>query len=121
MLGIGLTPEGIEQNPVMYEYMTEVIWYATAPDMDHWVETYATQRYGIQDSRVSKAWHLLRASVFTDPHGLHNHGRYAINVLPRLNFKSVMWYNPRNVTEAFKLLAQFAHSNNEMLRSETFV
>lgn len=121
MLGIGLTPEGIEQNDIMYEYMSEVAWHKQAPDMARWVSKYVHRRYATQDSRVDKAWQLLRTSVYTDPIGISNHGRYTINVRPELNFKSTVWYDQHNVTEALRLLAQFINSNSQMLQSETFV
>jgi alpha-N-acetylglucosaminidase len=56
MVGIGFTPEAIEQNPIMYELLTETLFYSyfnssqTLPaviDTQMWLEQYVTQRYGL--------------------------------------------------------------------------
>lgn len=121
MLGIGLTPEGIEQNDVVYDYMTEVTWYEREPDMAQWISEYSIRRYGLYSESVDRGWQLLRASVFTDPIGVQNHGRYALNNLPQLEYHSTMWYDRKNVTEALKLFAQTLNTHPELLNSETFV
>ena len=124
MLGIGLTPEGIEQNDVIYDYMLEVPLHEKKPNMAQWFSDYATRRYGFAHMRnphlLDKAWQLLRISVYTDPIGVTNHGRYVVVSLPKLNLHSTMWYDRRNVTEATKLFANFLHDNPNAKDSETF-
>ena len=46
MKGIGLTMEGIEQNPVMYELMTDNTWRNKSNDLDEWLPEYIINRYG---------------------------------------------------------------------------
>ena len=36
MIGTGLTPEGINQNDVVYEFMNENIWRAQPRDIKDW-------------------------------------------------------------------------------------
>ncbi|OTF71542.1 alpha-N-acetylglucosaminidase-like protein, partial [Euroglyphus maynei] len=81
LLGIGLTMEGIEQNDIVYDYMTETTWYDRQPDMIEWFSHYVRRRYGFVDKFIGtelldQAWQLLRISVYTDPIGIRNHGRY---------------------------------------------
>lgn len=123
MVGIGLTPEGIEQNPVAYEYMMDTVWFDEEPDMADWFTNYAIRRYDQYDANLDAAWQLLRQSVYTDPIGLHNHGLYAINRRPRLVYHSVLWYEPKNVTTAFRLMAHYlnTHQNVVNSQSETFI
>ena len=64
MIGIGLTPEGIEQNDIMYDYMMETTWYTSAVDLDKWVEDYTHRRYGLIDDQIIKGWHLLQVHQF---------------------------------------------------------
>ncbi|GGA91877.1 GH92 family glycosyl hydrolase [Puia dinghuensis] len=45
MVGIGLTPEGIEQNPALYQLMLENVWQDGAVDVGAWLKEYARERY----------------------------------------------------------------------------
>ena len=36
MIGIGLTPEGINQNDVIYEFMMENTWRTAPADLAQW-------------------------------------------------------------------------------------
>jgi alpha-N-acetylglucosaminidase len=64
MVGIGLTPEGIEQNPALYQLMLENVWQDSVVDLRAWLDEYALQRYGVQDDAIKMAWHLLESSVY---------------------------------------------------------
>src|SRR5258708_25436730 len=77
MIGIGLTPEGIEQNPALYQLMLENVWNDSPVDVDGWLHTYALQRYGdagastgslkerhAADSAIDQAWRILEASAY---------------------------------------------------------
>jgi alpha-N-acetylglucosaminidase len=66
MLGVGLTMEGIEQNPVMYELMLENVWRETPVDLGAWLKVYAFRRYGKNNEDAQKAWNILRHSVYAD-------------------------------------------------------
>lgn len=66
MVGIGLTPEGIEQNPVMYELMMENVWEEQPIKLDKWLEGYAIRRYKRPNAKAQLAWELLRKSVYSD-------------------------------------------------------
>jgi len=60
MIGIGLTPEGIEQNDIMYDFMMETTWYTSPVDLDIWVSNYTHRRYGVIDEDLMSAWNLLQ-------------------------------------------------------------
>ncbi|XP_067677371.1 alpha-N-acetylglucosaminidase-like isoform X2 [Haliotis asinina] len=64
MVGTGLTPEGINQNEVMYEFMNEQAWRPGPVDLDEWIDSYQKQRYGGGDKYTSLAWSLLKKSVY---------------------------------------------------------
>jgi len=66
MVGIGLTPEAIEQNPVMYELMMENAWRDTPIDLNSWLKGYARRRYGKENASANKAWEILRRTVYAD-------------------------------------------------------
>lgn len=64
MEGIGLTMEAIEQNPVIYELMTEHTWQTEPIALDNWLRKYARNRYGRDDERLYSAWQILRKTVY---------------------------------------------------------
>lgn len=64
MKGIGLTMEGIEQNPVLYELMTDHTWRISAIDLNTWLPEYLQNRYGSKDQHALKAWNVLRETVY---------------------------------------------------------
>jgi alpha-N-acetylglucosaminidase len=63
MIGIGLTPEGIEQNDIIYDFMMETTWYTSPVDLDSWISNYATRRYGVEDEQINSAWYLLKVCM----------------------------------------------------------
>lgn len=68
-IGTGYTPEGIDQNPVYYELMSEVNFH-TEPvaDLVGHIITRAHRRYGLAspNAAVSEAWTLLADGVYTE-------------------------------------------------------
>lgn len=66
--GIGLTPEGIENNSMMYELMCELPWLDSKPDISKWVSDYARTRYGgVKSAATDSAWQILAASIYNCP------------------------------------------------------
>lgn len=60
MVGVGITPEGINQNYVMYEFALDRAWYQNSTDIPKWIADYSVNRYGIEDSNLQSAWEMLR-------------------------------------------------------------
>ena len=46
MIGTGITPEGIEQNDVVYLLMNEMGWRSETVNVSQWLEAYSQRRYG---------------------------------------------------------------------------
>ena len=65
LVGIGLFPEGIEQNPLLYDLAAGLAWHRTAPDLPAWVRTYVHARYGADVPAAQDAWQRLLASVYS--------------------------------------------------------
>lgn len=74
--GIGLTMEGIENNPVMYALMTDLPWLDAVPTREQWIEEYVVARYGAHDSRLSRAWQTLARTVYNCPEGNTQQGTH---------------------------------------------
>ena len=59
--GIGFTMEGSENNPVMFELMSELPWRPQPFTKEEWIDNYVRARYGQTDPDVLNAWHILAA------------------------------------------------------------
>ncbi|HEY8934995.1 MAG TPA: alpha-N-acetylglucosaminidase TIM-barrel domain-containing protein, partial [Cyclobacteriaceae bacterium] len=64
MKGIGLTMEGIEQNPVLYELLTDHTWQDQVINLDTWLPDYVHKRYGSVNEHAVNAWKTLRTTVY---------------------------------------------------------
>ena len=63
--GVGLTMEGIENNPMMYELVSELPWRDAKFSWKKWLHDYVEARYGnINNAKVHDAWLLLARSVY---------------------------------------------------------
>lgn len=62
--GIGLFPEAIIHNPIVYEAATEVAWWKSKPDVEKWFAGYTKARYGRTIPEAEAAWETLRQSVY---------------------------------------------------------
>lgn len=62
-IGIGATLEGMDVNPLMYEFVFDKAW-DTCADPDSWIETWARSRGGEKDSNVIEAWRILHDSIY---------------------------------------------------------
>lgn len=67
--GVGLTMEGIENNPVMYELLCELPWRENEFSKEQWLEGYAKARYGKADEEVGRGWAKLANSIYNCPPG----------------------------------------------------
>ncbi|MBR1467710.1 MAG: alpha-N-acetylglucosaminidase [Bacteroidaceae bacterium] len=61
--GIGAAPEAIEQTPVTYDLLFELPWHASKPDIDEWVKSYSTSRYGQANTVAQSAWSTLKQTA----------------------------------------------------------
>lgn len=64
MVGVGITPEGIENNPVMYELLFELPWRSSEFTKEEWIREYVKARYGTNDPQLVKAWEVLAATAY---------------------------------------------------------
>lgn len=67
MKGVGMTMEGSENNPVMFELLCELPWRPARFDKDEWLKNYTVARYGKADKAVQNAWLLLSNTIYNCP------------------------------------------------------
>ena len=121
LAGIGLTPEGIEQNPVMYDLMLENVWRDHPIHLDSWLKEYTWRRYGKRNKEVEKAWQILKETAYND--SLTNGGSESI-VCARPTFAS----STRGVTTRLSYRAEqllpawksFIDASAELKKSDGF-
>lgn len=101
MVGTGLTPEGIEQNDVIYEFMNQMAW-RTEPvtDLDVWTQNYTQQRYGAPNDDVAAAWRHLIRTVY-DCLGVSFHGQFILVTRPSLTSHSPICYLKSHLADAW--------------------
>ncbi|CAH0718991.1 unnamed protein product, partial [Brenthis ino] len=104
MIGIGLTPEGINQNYVVYDLMLESAWRKKpVEDLEVWVGDYAERRYGC--NVTTSAWRYLLKSVYNFKGLNRMRGKYVVTRRPSFNIRPWAWYRGHDLFEAFKALA----------------
>ncbi|KAM9716333.1 alpha-N-acetylglucosaminidase isoform 1-T2 [Menidia menidia] len=118
LVGIGMTPEGIEQNPVIYELMSELAWRKEPVNLAKWASLYALRRYGSTQEGLAAAWRLLFSSVYncTLPH-YRNHNHSPLVRRPSFHLNTQTWYDPAQLFQAWRLLVEAAPS---VASQETF-
>lgn len=50
MLGVGMTPEGIETNPLVFSLIAETFWHNTSIDVEAWMRQYTLSRRGLSSA-----------------------------------------------------------------------
>lgn len=113
MVAIGLTPEAIDTNPIVYDLMLQMGWRSELFDVSAWVQQWAVRRYGRYSPSASQAWSILQSAAYNQ-HDPYTYGQSAIMNAP--DFGQGAPDGATNVTgvlEAYRLLWQ-AGANGEV-------
>ena len=115
--GIGFTMEGSENNPVMFELMSELPWRPEKFSKEDWVRQYVKARYGVENPTIEKAWLLLAQTIYNCPAGNNQQGPHESIFCGRPsldNFQASSWskmknyYDPASTLEAARLMNSVA-------------
>ncbi|MBJ6368601.1 alpha-N-acetylglucosaminidase [Snuella sedimenti] len=107
LVGFGFAPEGIENNEIIYELLSDWGWRDTSIDLDTWIEDYCLARYGSYPNEIKEAYKLLRKTAlgtFTD------HPRFKYQFRPGSAHPSV------HKSEDFKKAVKLFLSANESIK-----
>lgn len=136
LVGWGLTMEGIETNPIMYELMSEIPWRSEQIDKEKWIAEYISARYGTMqedqdDSKVDdthykklliSAWQLLSNTILNCPRGNNQQGpsesifccRPSLNSFQASSWsKMVPYYSAHSTKRAAELMNEAAAQMKE--------
>ena len=115
--GVGMTPEGIENNPVMFELLTELPWRSSHFQKDEWLQGYVRARYGKSVPALQEAWLLLSNSIYNCPAASTQQGTHESIFCARPSahpYQVSSWsemadyYNPDDVIRAARLMLSVA-------------
>lgn len=63
--GVGIMPEGIHNNPVIYDLILELAWHADKVDVKDWIKSYVRYRYGSDNPQLQTAWQGLVTTAYS--------------------------------------------------------
>lgn len=116
--GIGLTMEGSENNPVMFELMCELPWRPEKFTKEEWLKDYLFARYGVRDEKITQAWSILADGIYNCPFGNNQQGPHESIFCGRPglnNFQASSWskmqnyYDPTSTEAAARLMLEVAN------------
>ena len=123
--GVGMTMEGIENNPVMYELLCELPWRANRFSKDEWLANYVKARYGKSNEHVLEAWKILSNTIYNCPKESTQQGAHESVFCARPSLETFQvsswsemsnYYDPKDIIYAAGLLVnvadQFKGNNN---------
>lgn len=125
--GIGLTMEGSETNPVMYELMCELPWRNAIPKKEDWIKDYIKARYRVEEGSTQynalvKCWDNLIHGIYNCPMGNNQQGpsesifcsRPSLNSYQVSSWsKMVPYYNVSSTMNAAICMASIAEIMNK--------
>lgn len=115
--GVGMTPEGIENNPVMFELLMELPWRSERFTKEAWLQDYVKARYGTDHPLVQQAWTLLAQGIYNCPKGTIQQGTTESVFCARPSLTAIQasswadskeYYTPESVMQAAALMRQAA-------------
>jgi alpha-N-acetylglucosaminidase len=65
LCGIGMIQEGLDYNPVVFDFMTEMAWRDQPVDLSTWIRDYSLRRYGQSLIDAEKAWQILLDTAYS--------------------------------------------------------
>jgi alpha-N-acetylglucosaminidase len=123
--GIGIIPEGINNNPVAYDFMLELGWHTGKVETKEWIKNYIKYRYGKSNEVLLKAWQVFLETAYSSPE-IYQEGpsESIFCARPSLKIESVSsWgtrkrnYDIQKFAEAVKL---FCSVSKEFEKSKTY-
>lgn len=110
LVGIGLAPEGIGYNPIIYDLLTEMNWRSSVADLKEWISDFANRRYGYSSDNIYLTWGKLLKTVYSGPKS-YPPLETIICAYPSLSIKKAgsngsteIYYNNKDLVEALKYL-----------------
>lgn len=112
LTGFGTSPEGVENNEILYELISAAAWSSEEINLDAFLESYNSARYGTSDPAFTEFWRELRKSVYSN---FTNNARFLWQQRPAYHRGETMEINNHYFQgiESFLSVAE-KYSDNEL-------
>jgi alpha-N-acetylglucosaminidase len=64
LVGFSISGEGLENNEVIYELVTDAAWSKDTIELKKWLKDYSINRYGACPEKMEESWALLQKSAY---------------------------------------------------------
>ncbi|GLU21431.1 hypothetical protein SLE2022_375690 [Rubroshorea leprosula] len=91
-----MSMEGIEQNPVVYDLMTEMAFQHKKVNVKAWIDRYPARRYGQTVALVQDAWNILYHPIYNCTEGAYDKNRDVIVAFPDVDPSFISMPHERN-------------------------
>ncbi len=126
MKGIGIAPEAINNSPIVYELIGDMIWTRDSIDFREWTRNYIERRYGKVDENIEEAWDILLNTAYKKTNYYYQGAAESvINSRPAKNINSASTWGHNKIsydkTELEKALELFITSYDDLKNSDAFI
>lgn len=123
--GVGIMPEGINNNPPDYDLMLELGWRKDHVNTQSWIKGYASYRYGVSNKHADKAWQGFLQTIYQSLPGYQEGaGESIFCSRPALKIKSTSSWGTfvRNYdTVQFEnAVKEFAKASPQLINTATY-
>ncbi len=96
MKGVGIMPEGIDNNPVVYDFILDLAWHQKKVEAKEWIKSYVEARYGVENKKVEEAWQIFLQTIYSSfDKNQEGPGESVFCARPSLDVKSVSSWGTR--------------------------
>lgn len=107
LFAIGMAPEGIENNEVVYELLTDVAWKDTPTDIRSWLKDYTLSRYGTYNKALDDYWSGMLASAYNS---FADHPRFNWQLSPKDHLRG----SAKTGDQFYRAIESFVSCDSEM-------
>lgn len=98
MVGIGMTPEAMENSPVVYEMLFDTTWSKDPIDYRAWTKKYGERRAGGTSDSLNEAWKILLETAYAEKNVYYQGAaETVINCRPGDGFNSASTWGHSNI------------------------
>lgn len=126
MKGIGITPEAINNSPIVYELIGDMVWTRDPINYREWVNNYIERRYGAVNEDAIAAWEILLETAYKkSDYYYQGAAESVINARPAMSINSASTWGhskiPYNKKELEKAMELFISCYDDLKDSDAFV
>ncbi|MBV4358203.1 alpha-N-acetylglucosaminidase [Pinibacter aurantiacus] len=65
MKGVGIMPEGINNNPVVCDFVLDLGWHQEKVESQDWIKSFVLARYGRSNEKIQQAWEIFLQTIYS--------------------------------------------------------